>query len=111
MVTRTAAEKTLRLMSLENWARDRYAPKAWGGKPFKDALKEYCLITWATSDGGADNMANIVQLRLTRRIPKLLRQENQVEDGLSVLEIISGHRQAHPEDYKAPATEFKIIEE
>ena len=106
--------KTMRLMSLENWARGKYPSEKFPTREFKAALGEYCLITWGVSDSAADNMARIVQLRMTRTMPKSLEPVSPPtaeEEGLSILEMIQGHRAAHPEEYRPPKTDFEVQED
>jgi hypothetical protein len=127
---KTERDKFIRLTHLERWARSRYQPEDFKTKEFLAALTEYSLITWAVGESSAKNYARIVQLRLTRMIPKPLeepmsvlpstmrepeREEApiipEVSKETSILDIIAGYRKANPEEFKPPPTDFHIIEE
>ena len=116
MTTTSDRDKSLRLLSLEQWARSHYQKETWTTPEFKKALEEYCLLTWAESDGKARNMAKIVQLRMTRAKPAPLVSRQEPVHGAdppegSVLDIITGYRQANPEEFRAPRTDFHVVEE
>jgi len=115
-MTKAEKERTERLLFLESWARARYPSQQWPTPEFKAALEELCLYKWAVPDGTAKNMARIVQIRMTKVAPKVVSRTTseaspESEAGMSLEEIISGYRKANPEEFKAPVTDFHVIEE
>lgn len=119
-MTKTEMVKSQRLIHLEHWARAHYAGETWRTPEFREALRDYCLVTWGTSEGGAKNMSNIVQKRMVLQKPPALEapqtiqvrpvMEQPHEEG-SVAEIISGYRRDYPEEFAVPATDFHVVEE
>ena len=109
--------KSLRLMTLEGWARAHYKQEDWTGYQFKEALEEYCLMTWGVTEGASKNMTKIVQLRMTRKkpaaleLPHLAEPPLEEEKGMSLAEIIGGYRKANPEEFAVPKPDPTVVEE
>lgn len=111
------AQKSKRLDFLERWVKTKYPQKVWRTPEFKRAIEDYCLMHYALSDSAAKNMAKILQLRLIANAPETIQESQpppapvEEEEGKNVLEIIQGYRSANPEEFKAPKTDFQVIQE